>query len=411
MPKKLRNAPFSDLDIWNPKVPPEGNVYNWLGKPIPREPAQKLKSGKPTFVDLFCGAGGFSTGFEWAGFQTIFGLDIHRPSLETFADNHPTAYCLLGDIRTVSDETLLEIIEAEAVDVLAAGVPCQGFSLCNRKRYEMDERNFLFREFIRAINLWHPKVVVLENVSGMISTKNGAFVRDIKTSIEDAGYKVDSMLLHAAGHGVPQIRRRLFFIGAMPGLEIRWPAPTYGQNSPDKKPHVTVWQAIGDLPPLEAGESKGFYTKAPQTEYQQLMRGNCKELLNHEAPNHPPETVKKIGKTPPGKPIYPKFTQRIRLHPDRPSPTQVSGGIRPQFQFGHPTQSRGLTVRERARIQSFPDFYFFKGGIVQGRVQTGNAVPPILAKAIAEQIMDVLCGKLATEKTLQKTPAQLELCI
>ncbi|MFC1625411.1 DNA cytosine methyltransferase [Patescibacteria group bacterium] len=116
----------------------------------------------------------------------------------------------------------------------------------------------------------------------------------------------------------------------------------------------------------------------------------AKKLENHTAPSHPPSTIKKIGSTEPGKPMYPKFTQRIRLHWDKTSPTQVSGGIRPQFQFGHPEQSRGLTVRERCRIQSFPDDFVIFGGTVQGRVQTGNAVPPLLAKAIAIRVKKAL---------------------
>lgn len=144
---------------------------------------------------------------------------------------------------------------------------------------------------------------------------------------------------------------------------------------------------------LNSGESSKVYNSSPQSDYQKYLRKNSEELLNHVAPNHPKETVQKIKNTKPGEPMYPKFRQRIRLRLNDLSPTQICGGIRPQFQFGHPSQARGLTIRERARIQSFPDNYFFSGGIVQGRVQTGNAVPPLLAKSLAEQLINLFNGK------------------
>jgi len=169
-------------------------------------------------------------------------------------------------------------------------------------------------------------------------------------------------------------------------------------NFRDPASYRTVGMAISDLPSLGNNERKMAYDAPPQSDYQALMRGNgdikiaaSASLSNHVAPNHPPDTIEKIRNTPQGKPMYQKFKQRIRLALDAPSPTQLAGGIRPQFQFGHPTQPRGLSIRERARIQSFPDSYEFVGGIVQERVLTGNAVPPLmiyeLAKPIAADIL------------------------
>ena len=153
---------------------------------------------------------------------------------------------------------------------------------------------------------------------------------------------------------------------------------------------MTIKDAIGDLPSLNPKETKKIQVRA-FSEYQKLMRMNTNETVQcHTAPNHPKDTIEKIKNTKPGEPMYPKFKQRIRLAWDILSPTQVSGGIRPQFQFGHPEDSRGLTIRERCRIQSFPDDFIVKGGIVQGRVQTGNAVPPLLAKAVALAIKKYL---------------------
>lgn len=166
-----------------------------------------------------------------------------------------------------------------------------------------------------------------------------------------------------------------------------FPPPTHGYGL---KPYVNLKEAFGDLPMIEAGEEATKYTKEPVTEYQKFLISRHNKLHNHKAPKHPPETIQKIASTAPGQPIYPKFKQRIRLSWDMQSPTQVAGGIRSQFQFGHPEKNRGLTIRERARIQSFPDDYIFEGGVVQGRVQTGNAVPPLLAKALGEKISETL---------------------
>jgi DNA (cytosine-5)-methyltransferase 1 len=201
--------------------------------------------------------------------------------------------------------------------------------------------------------------------------------------MRDLGYIVTSRILDARDFGVPQHRRRVFFVGRLPGWSFEWPLPTHGDG---RAPPVTVWEAIGDLPALEAGGAAGAYIGPPHSPYAASMRVGAGCLTNHEAPRHPPATIDRIARTAPGEPMYARFRQRIRLHPDRPSPTIVSGGIRPQCQYGHPTQPRGLTVREQARLQSFPDRYHFEGGTTQGRVQTGDAVPPLLATRIAERI-------------------------
>lgn len=374
--------------VWDKGTPIEENFYNWKGDPVlnqPRDPG--FAEDDFLMVDLFCGCGGFSIGFEAAGFKPFLGLDIHLPSIATYACNHPCSYTILGDIRKVDEGMVLDIAKGRNVSIVMAGVPCQGFSLCNRKRSDKDERNFLFMEFIKYIRLLQPDVVLLENVSGLKYAANGGFKEAILDFIQESGYNADFRTLSATDYGVPQKRQRIFFLGMKEGVNIRWPAPTHGGR---ERPYVTVWEAIGDLPELEAGQSASDYDKEPFSEYQRVMRRECTVLLNHEAPNHPRETVDKITNTLPGAPMYPKFKQRIRLDPDAVSPTQVSGGIRPQFQFGHPKQGRGLTVRERCRIQSIPDQYEILGGIVQGRVQTGNAVPALLAKAIARQIIAVL---------------------
>lgn len=346
----------------------------------------------PNHLDLFCGPGGFATGFEWAGFNTVAGIDIHEPSLRTYAHNHPNAATMLADIRSVTLEEIIALAGTEQIDVMSAGVPCEGFSMSNRNRTKFtDERNFLFIEFLRIAEGLRPKVLLVENVANLARHDGGIFAQEIEAGMRALGYSTTSTILNASSFGVPQRRRRIMFVGVLGDDAVfTWPKPTHGDEA-GLMPIPTVGDAIlGDLPILESGEAALSYQTAPKTEYQKLMRGKQKHLLNHQAPNHPQSTIEMIARTVPGTPMYEKFKQRIRLHPDKPSPTVVSGGIRPQFAYGHPTQARGLSIRERARLMSFPDWYEFLGGLTQGRVQTGDAVPPLLAKAVAESILNSL---------------------
>jgi DNA (cytosine-5)-methyltransferase 1 len=216
--------------------------------------------------------------------------------------------------------------------------------------------------------------------------------------IEALGYECHMKVLNALEYGVPQRRQRVIFIGLPPSTNWAWPRPSHGPEG--DFPARTVSDALSDLPDISASESADSYTGSPQNEYQRFLRGGQSVLLNHIAPKHPPATIERIANTEQGEPMYPRFKQRIRLHPERPSPTVVSGGIRPQFAHGHPWRPRGLTIRERARLQSFPDWYSFEGGVTQGRVQTGDAVPPIMAWRLAQQIRGALTSNLKPERSL-----------
>lgn len=363
---------------------------------------QKIKKKidkKYNMIDLFCGAGGFSVGAELAGFHPVLGLDHFEPAMETWELNHPYSIPVLGDIKDINPLDIKRILEEAGVNhinLITGGVPCQGFSLANRKRNANDERNFLFIEYMKYIEVFKPEFIILENVSGMQSTNNGKFVDDILNMMDNLGYNANVDLLNAADFGVPQIRKRLIFVGVRRDLTNK----TY--EFPKKrilyeKDYITVKDAIGDLPKLNNNETIIDYDSNAKNEYQKLMRGEGylniskpSKLSNHAAPNHPESTIKKIKNTIPGEPMYERYKQRIRLSNDLPSPTQLAGGIRPQFQFGHPEQNRGLSIRERARIQSFPDSYIFKGGFVQERVQTGNAVPPLLVYEITKPLVQIL---------------------
>lgn len=375
-------------NIWDTSIKVEENGYYWNREPILKR-GNNINTEKPIVAELFCGCGGTSLGFEMAGFETVLGCDIHTPSIQTFQANHPNCSTITGDVKKVNPETIKELLNGRQLDVLIGGIPCQGFSLNNRKRHENDDRNYMYKEFARFVEILQPKVVVLENVSGMKSTGN--FVEDIETHLSQIGnMTVKSKLLYAPDYGVPQKRTRLVFVG-IKDAEFNFSDIIKTHGPETDKSYVTIKDAIGDLPSLKTKETKIKYEKKPFSEYQELMRINTNgSVTNHTAPNHPLATIEKIKNTKPGEPMYEKFKQRIRLAWNILSPTQVSGGIRPQFQFGHPEDNRGLSIRERCRIQSFPDDFVVKGGMVQARVQTGNAVPPLLAKAVALAIKQYL---------------------
>lgn len=378
----------NNMNKWDKQVKVEENGYYWKKEPIINKRTYK-KTQKPVIVELFSGCGGTSKGFEMAGYDALLGVDIHQPSVETFFYNHKNSSTILGDIKKISPKTIRDLLGETKIDVLIAGIPCQGFSLNNRKRHENDERNFLFKEFVRFAKELKPKAIMVENVSGLRTLANGKFVEDIESAIKEAtGMFVTHKLLYAPDYGVPQKRQRLVFIGTY-NREFDFDDIVKTHGTP-MNPYVTVKDAIYDLPRIESGQFAENYVTIPESKFAKEMRKNQKILHNHVAPKHPSSTIKKIMQTAPGEPMYKRYKQRIRLKWDDLSPTQVSGGIRPQFQFGHPEIARGLTIRERCRLQSFPDDFVIKGGTVQGRVQTGNAVPPLLAKAIAKALLKYL---------------------
>lgn len=399
------------VNIWHNSIPVEKSSYiNENNIIIFNEENFKLEKDKPTMIDLFCGAGGFSVGCELAGFQSVLGTDWFEPALETWKYNHPNAISILGDIKNITADLLVETLKNAGVtkiNLITGGVPCQGFSRANRKHNDEDERNYLFRDYMRIAEAFQPDYLIVENVSGMKTTAGGKFVEEILASMEELGYNSTVKLLNAADYGVPQIRKRIIFVGIKKGRglaeKFNYPEPQFKEKDirtglldlMELPQYRTVYDAISDLPQIESNEKSNKYTSEPLTEYQKIMRGldnnikftKSEELFNHVAPKHPQDTIDKIRNTTPGMPMYEKFKQRIRLIWEKPSPTQLAGGIRPQFQFGHPSIARGLTIRERARIQSFPDSYKFLGGTVQERVQTGNAVPPLMIYVVAKEII------------------------
>lgn len=353
---------------------------------------------KKTVIDLFCGAGGLSLGFRQAGYEVLLGLDVDWDAIQTFTANNPGVAWICKDVRKVSTSEILEEagIGRGDVDVLVAGIPCEGYSLLNRRYNPLDPRNYLFAEFMRIARELRPRSVLIENVPGLLRRENGGFRKVIEDELRELGFHVYSFFLNAADFGVPQRRVRLFFVGTLSKEKFEVPVSLYGPReslpclTSIVRPYITVWDAISDLPPLRAGEEKRTYESEPKTDYQRAMRNGSTILHNHRAPAHPEWTIRLIERAKPGEPLYNTFKQRIKLRWDEPSPTIPAGGIRPQWFFAHPEQPRGITVREAARLQSFPDTYVFYGSLIKQRILVGDAVPPLLARVLAKKLAEII---------------------
>lgn len=346
-----------------------------------------------TILDLFSGAGGFSYGMEKnKHFKTAIALDFNEKALQTFKKNMPNTITITGDIT--DDKIKKEVIKLskqKKVNMIIGGPPCQGFSLKGKKLGLDDPRNFLFKEYLSFVEELKPDVFVIENVKALLSTSAGWFKEQIITKVTEMGYFVECGVLTASDFGVPQSRQRAIFICSR-NKKIELPKPF-------KNKTVTVRDAIYDLAYLNSGEGsfEQDYVTNPNSKYQEMMRKGSKKVYNHVASNHADIAIQKLKMIPPecGKEFLPqemlgnqKFNGTWgRLKWDSVSPTidtrfdASSNGTN-----NHPFLHRAITPREAARLQSFDDKFIFIGSKVFVREQIGNAVPPLLAKAIADQI-------------------------
>lgn len=338
-------------------------------------------------VDLFAGAGGMSLGARMAGINVRLAIENDPHAAATYAHNHPETKVICDDIRNVTE---ISVPKRGKVSVLFGGPPCQGFSTSNqRTRSCQNPANWLFREFVRLVNLWKPDWVVFENVRGIIETEKGIFKDTIIRELENAGYTCSSGVLCAADFGVPQIRSRFFLIASRHGIPVKMPEPATRQP-------VSVRQAIADLPSLRngAGIDSLPYRHKPQSNYSKSMRNGNKECTGNLVTNNARHIIERYKHIPQGgnwenipERLLSNYTDRMRCHTgiyrrlreDRPS--VVLGNYRKNMLI-HPWEDRGLSVREAARLQSFPDWYEFKGSIGFQQQQVGNAVPALLAKAV-----------------------------
>lgn len=387
----------NEFDLFKPTI----NGKSIFKRILIRNKRPKIQSEEEfRILDLFSGAGGFSYGMEKnKHFKTEVALDFNEKALSTFKYNMPDTAIVSGDITNPDvKQKVIELSKERNVNMIIGGPPCQGFSLKGKKMGLDDPRNFLFNEYLSIVETLKPEVFVIENVKALLSTSAGWFKNKIIEKVQNMGYKVDYGVLTASDFGVPQARQRAIFICSK-NKKIDLPKPTCRKI-------VTVRDAIYDLAYLNSneGDFELDYTTQPTSEYQKLMRNNSYKLYNHKASNHADVAIKKLQMIPPecGKESLPKEligNQKFsgtwgRLKWDAVSPTidtrfdASSNGTN-----NHPFLNRAITPREAARIQSFDDNFVFLGTKVNVREQIGNAVPPLMAKGIADKIYEVLGGE------------------
>lgn len=350
-----------------------------------------MKSNK--VIDLFAGVGGMSLGFEMAGFEVALANEYDKEIAEAYVKNHPNTRMIAEDITSLPLDDVFSKYRGK-VDVIIGGPPCQGFSQKGQRKTIHDERNFLFKYYVKVVELVKPRYFVMENVPNLLTTERGYFKKEIEEMFEKLGYRLNADVLNAADYGVPQNRRRAVIIGKM--AENGNKKVALPQKLQDK---VNIWDAISDLSYLESGEGENEqkYKLEAKSAYQKDMRKDCNSLFNHQATKHSKLALERLKLLPPemGKEILPKehLTKSIYSGTwSRMIKNDVSVTITTRFdtpssgRFTHPYLNRAITVREAARIQSFPDNFVFIGTKSIQMKQVGNAVPPLLAKAIAEAI-------------------------
>jgi len=323
---------------------------------------------KLRYIDLFSGAGGFSLGFDNQGFQNVFSIDIEPNFCKTYKYNFSNHQLIVKDICELSDAEIEYLKDVEKVDVVIGGPPCQGFSIAGNigRKFVDDPRNRLFKEFVRVVKVIKPKFFVMENVARLYSHNKGETRKEIINDFEKLGYKVDCKILNSADYGVPQVRKRVIFIGSKENQKIEFPAKEF-----DK--YISVKEALSSYPILESGEES--------------------TVPNHIAMSHSEQMLNKMSYVTDGgdrneipvkiRPTSGDVRKYIKYASDKPS-VCVTGDMRKIF---HYAQNRALTVRELAKLQSFPDDFVFKGNRISQQQQVGNSVPPKMAEAIAKVII------------------------
>ena len=388
-----------------------------------------------TCIDLFAGAGGLSTGLELAGFDVLFANEINPPYARSLAHNHPTSDICVEDIRDVEAAHIRKSLALGVgeLDLIAGGPPCQGFSINAPIRTNEDRRNILFLNYIEFVKEFLPKIVLIENVPGMVSYESGDTIKAILACLQELGYRPEVRILYAPHYGIPQMRWRTIFLATRLDIapQALYPAPTHkikgrpnfttklanralifsdsyvAKNS--KLEFTTVWDALSDLPEIEngGGTPETEYTNPELSDYQRILRTDSKALLNHHCARLGKVNITRLPFIPPGgswrdipHDLLPKGMQRARRSDHtkrygRLDPKGIASTILTKCDphwgaYIHPNQHRVLSVREAARIQSFPDRVQFFGSVTEQYEQVGNAVPPLFARAIGLQIQSVL---------------------
>lgn len=345
---------------------------------------------KHNVVDLFAGVGGLSLGFEMEGFDIIVANEYDPSIANAYMANHPNTNMIVGDITKIDIKKVFSPYKGK-IDVIVGGPPCQGFSQKGQRKTINDERNFLFKYFVEVVNLIMPQYFVMENVPNLLTAENGLFKNEIIELFGNLGYSLTSDVLNAADYGVPQNRKRAIIVGKR-GIS----SPLLPPKSNHK---VTIWEAIEDLAFLNSGEGCECqpYKIPAKSAYACKLRKNSTKLHNHIATKHSKLALERLKLIPPncGKEVLPQEHLTKSIYSGtwtRMVKNEVSVTITTRFdtpssgKFTHPYLDRAITVREAARIQSFPDTFIFTGTKSSQMKQVGNAVPPLLSQAIAKQI-------------------------
>ena len=399
-----------------------------------------LKSGtrQRSTIDLFCGAGGIAEGFRQEGYRCLYGNDVMAAAMQTFAHNHPDTIADCRPIEDVNAATIREQLQLAPgeLDVLVGGPPCQGFSINAPDRFLADPRNKLFQHYARFVREFQPKTFVFENVPGMLSMADGKVFQQILSVFGELGYAVTVKILFAAHYGAPQERWRLILLGSK-RAEIAHPIPTHFAKGRANfrggatltfqldelqrvalQSAVTVGEAIGDLPPLAIGEGAEEirYVRPAKSLFARSIRNADGTTFNHYAAKLAPQNIERMKHVPPGgswrdipHDLLPAGMQKARksdhtkrygrLHPDKLAGTVLTKCDPHWGTVFLPTQDRALTVREAARFQTFPDHYRFLGSRVSQYEQVGNAVPVVMAAAIARAIRAHLSSRTEPSTT------------
>lgn len=356
-----------------------------------------METSKYNGIDIFSGAGGLSLGAQWAGINVTTAIEINDSAADTYQLNHKDAKVVRADIRTLNPQDYVN--ENGPVFIIMGGPPCQGFSLSNTMHRDMtNPQNYLFKEFVRFVKVIRPKWFLFENVYGITNIEHGKVEKYIQKCFEDLEYIVKPKVLWANEYGVPQRRNRFFMVGNRLGIDFEFPEPTHTEEN-----FVTVADAISDLPILSNGdhiESEPYTKKASEaSEYARLMRKGSKTAKQNYVSRNNDLVIKRYHYIRPGgnwrsipEKLMKNYSDKSRCHSGiykrlkADEPSVVISNYRKSMLI-HPNQDRGLSVREAARIQSFPDKFIFKGPLTHIQQQIGNAVPPLLAKAVFNKIL------------------------
>lgn len=322
---------------------------------------------KYKIIDLFCGAGGMSYGFEKASFEVVYAIEYNEIFAKTYKRNNPKTELHVGDIKNITDDEIANIRDKTNIDMIIGGPPCQGFSLAGNigRRFLDDSRNRLFMEYYRFVNIIRPKIFIIENVSALVTHNKGNTINEIIECFSKIGYKVQYRILNAVNYGVPQERRRVFIVGTKDNIAFKYPR--------EKKKQITISEAIGDLPPLCSGEKSNIPLHCSMNHSAQMLEKMKYVKDGGDRKDIPFELRPKSG----------DIRKYIRYNSQKPS-FCVTGDMRKIF---HYSQNRALTCRELARLQTFPDSYIFEGSSIQIQQQIGNAVPCKLAYEVAKECL------------------------